>query len=81
MRLNCVWFHTDAYSYSVPVPLLANDRRNKTFVKDGTIHHVVWSTRNQGSLKAQIGVPLHRVGRERQREWDNEIYIILHTEM
>lgn len=63
MRLNCVWVYTHAYSHSVPVPLLANDRCNKTFVKDGTIHHVVWGT-GKASLKAQIGVPSYRVGRD-----------------
>lgn len=73
--MQCIFLH------SVPVPLLANDRCNKAFVKDGTIHHVVQGARNQGSLKAQIGVPLHGAWRERWREWDNEIYIILHTEM
>lgn len=59
----CIFLH------SVPVPLLANDRCNKAFVKDGTIHHVVQGARNQVSLKAQIRVPLHRAGRERWREW------------
>lgn len=36
-----------AYSYNIPAPPLANDRCNKTSVKDGTIHHIVEGTRNQ----------------------------------
>lgn len=46
-----------AYFYSMPVPPLANDRYNKTFGKDETIHHVVEGTRNQAISKAQTRVP------------------------
>lgn len=47
--------NTHASSSSMHVPPLANDRCNKTFVKDGTIHHVVWSAGTR--LKAQRRVP------------------------
>lgn len=61
------WAYTHAYSYSMPAPPLANDRCNKTFVKDGAIHHVVQGTKNQAGLKAQTRVPLHRAWIERGR--------------
>lgn len=63
------------------VPPLANDRSNKTFVKDGNIHHVAWGTRKQPSLKAQQESPAQARERQIEEGWDNEIYIILHTEM
>lgn len=47
--------NTHASSSSMHVPPLANDRCNETFVKDGTIHHVVWSAGTR--LKAQRRVP------------------------
>lgn len=55
--------NTRASSSSMHVPPLANDRCNKTFVKDGTIHHVVWGAGTR--LKAQRRVPAQ--GRERPR--------------
>lgn len=54
--------NTHASSSSMHVPPLANDRCNETFVKDGTIHHVVWSAGTR--LKAEKS-PRLRAGSDR----------------
>lgn len=67
----CVRAHgSDArvFSYSPPAPPLANDRCNKTFVKDEAIHHVVQGhDKNPGWLKSTNKSPRAQ-GMERQRE-------------
>lgn len=60
--------YTCVFSYSLPAPPLANDRCNKAFVKDETIHHVVQGTiKTPAGLKAQTRVPLNRAWRDRGR--------------
>lgn len=41
----------------MPAPPLANERCNKTFANDGTIHHVTSGTGKEVCLKAQTRVP------------------------
>lgn len=56
------------FSSCPPAPPLANDRCNKTFVKDEAIHHVVPGTiKTLAGLKAQTRVPVHRAWRDRGR--------------
>lgn len=60
--------HMYILTVRLPAPPLANDRRNKTFVKDEAIHHVVQGTiKTPAGLKAQTRVPLHRAWRDRGR--------------
>lgn len=45
------------------IPPLAYDRCNKTFVKDGAIHHLSWSTQEDAKLKSTNKSPQHRAWR------------------